>query len=198
MVGSRETGRTSELSPPPSTPTDELIAGDQPPTTNYKSLARSFILRLCVVVTLGLTFLVGVEMFTYWRGVENQHTMGPEVEGAAVQGTAEERQYWKEQQPAQKVQYEPYVLWRRAPFNGSAISIDADGIRRTLHTHCDASTFTVWMFGDSVMWGWGSPDSETIPSLVAADYERAGRQVCGARPTCAVHRLRGQPQRPRT
>jgi hypothetical protein len=28
------------------------------------------------------------------------------------------------------------------------------------------------------MWGWGSPDSETIPSLVAADYEKAGRPVC--------------------
>jgi hypothetical protein len=158
---------------------DELIAGAHlPPATNYRSLARAFLLRLCVVVTLGLTLVVGLEMFTYWRGVENQHSMGPEVEAAVVQGTAEEREYWKEQQPAQKVQYEPYVLWRRAPFNGSAISIDADGIRRTLHSHCDASTFTVWMFGDSVMWGWGSPDSETIPSLVAADYEKAGRQVC--------------------
>jgi hypothetical protein len=165
MIGSPETGRACESS-------------GIPPTTNYRSLARSFILRLCVAVTLALILVVGLELLTYWRGVENQHTMGPEVEAAVVQGTPEEREYWKEQQPAQKVQYEPYVLWRRAPFNGSAISIDADGIRRTLHTHCDASTFTVWMFGDSVMWGWGSPDSETIPSLVAADYEKAGRQVC--------------------
>ena len=34
------------------------------------------------------------------------------------------------------------------------------------------------MFGDSVMWGAGAPDAETIPSLVAADYEKAGRPVC--------------------
>jgi len=165
MIGSPEARREGELS-------------GIPPTTSYKSLLRSFVVRLCVAVTLALILVVGLELLTYWRGVENQHTMGPEVEAAVVQGTPEEREYWKEQQPAQKVQYEPYVLWRRAPFNGSAISIDADGIRRTLHTHCDASTFTVWMFGDSVMWGWGSPDSETIPSLVAADYEKAGKQVC--------------------
>jgi hypothetical protein len=165
MIGSPETQRPGESSA-------------APPTANYRSVARSFLLRLCVAVTLALIFVVGVELFTYWRGVENQHSMGPEVEAAVVEGTPEEREYWKEQQPAQKVQYEPYVLWRRAPFNGSAISIDADGIRRTLHNHCDAKTFTVWMFGDSVMWGWGSPDSETIPSLVAADYEKAGKQVC--------------------
>ena len=179
MVVSQEAGRASGSSQPPSSAKNEPIVGvHQPPPTRYGSLARAFVLRLCVAVTLGLILLVGVEGFSYWRGVENRHSMGPEVEAAVVQGTAEEREYWREQEPAQKVQYEPYVLWRRAPFNGSAISINADGIRRTLHTHCDATTFTVWMFGDSVMWGWGSPDSETIPSLVAADYGKAGRQVC--------------------
>jgi hypothetical protein len=34
------------------------------------------------------------------------------------------------------------------------------------------------MFGDSVMWGAGAPDGETIPSFVARDYERAGKPVC--------------------
>ena len=175
MTVSRETEHTSELS----RPRDEGIArAGLPPATDYKSLVSIFLVRLCVALTLALIFIVGVEMYAYRRGIENQHAMGPEVEAAVVQGTEEERQYWKEQQPAQKVQYEPYVLWRRAPFDGKAISINADGIRRTLHTHCDAATFTVWMFGDSVMWGWGSPDPETIPSLVAADYEKAGRQVC--------------------
>ena len=175
MTVSRETERTRELSRPQE---DGIAPADLPSTPDYRSLVRVFLVRLCVALTLALIFMVGFEMYAYRRGTENQHAMGPEVEAAVVQGTEEERQYWKEQQPAQKVQYEPYVLWRRAPFNGKAISINADGIRRTLHSHCDAAAFTVWMFGDSVMWGWGSPDSETIPSLVAADYERAGRQVC--------------------
>lgn len=175
MTVSRETERTSDLA---RTYDEGSARSGHPPTIDYKSLARVFFVRLCIALSLALIFIVGVEFYAYRRGVENQHAMGPEVEAAVVQGNDEERAYWKEQQPAQKVQYEPYVLWRRAPFNGKAISIDADGIRRTLHTHCDARTFTVWMFGDSVMWGWGSPDSETIPSLVAADYEKAGRQVC--------------------
>ncbi len=178
MTGPRDAGSTSELSRLPSTQDEPIAGAHQPPTINYRSVARNFLLRLCVAVTLALLLIVAVELFTYWRGVENRHSVGPEVEAAVVQGNAEEREYWREQEMAQKVQYEPYVLWRRAPFNGSAISINADGIRRTLHTHCDASTFTIWMFGDSVMWGWGSPDSETIASLLAADYERAGRQVC--------------------
>ena len=113
MIGSPETQRKGESS-------------GAPLTTNYRSIARSFFLRVCVAVTLALILVVGVELFTYWRGVENQHTIGPEVDAAVVEGTPEEREYWKEQQPAQRVQYEPYVLWRRAPFNGSAISIDAD------------------------------------------------------------------------
>jgi hypothetical protein len=171
MSGLHETGHKSEAK-------DEIAGARPSRSTGYGSLLRAFAVRLCVAATLGLLLLTAAEMYTYRRGAENQRALEPEVEGTASQGNAEERQYWIEQKPAQKVQYQPYILWRRAPFNGSAISIDAEGIRRTLHTHCDAGTFTVWMFGDSVMWGWGSPDSETIPSLVAADYEKAGKPVC--------------------
>jgi hypothetical protein len=178
MSGLQETEHKTESFLQPSTAKDEIAGARPSASTNYGSLLRAFALRLCVAVTLGLVLLTVVEMYSYWRGTENQRALEPEVEATISQGTPEEREYWIEQKAAQKVQYEPYVLWRRAPFNGSAISINADGIRQTLHTHCDARTFTVWMFGDSVMWGWGSPDSETIPSLVAADYEKAGRPVC--------------------
>jgi hypothetical protein len=178
MSGLQETGHNSESSLQLSAAKDE-IAGARPSlSTNYGSLVGAFALRLCVAVTLGLILLTAVELYSYWRGMENQRALEPEIEDTISQGTPEEREYWREQKAAQKVQYEPYILWRRAPFDGSAISINADGIRRTLHTHCDGRTFTVWMFGDSVMWGWGSPDSETIPSLVAADYEQAGQPVC--------------------
>ena len=89
-----------------------------------------------------------------------------------------ERQYWKEFKQANKVTYHPWVLWRRKPYDGQFISIDQDGIRRTLHTQCDDKAFTIWMFGDSVMWGAGAPDADTIPSYIAADYEKAGHPVC--------------------
>jgi len=70
------------------------------------------------------------------------------------------------------------VLWRRQPYQGELISIDENGVRRTLHTRCDDKALTIWMFGDSVMWGAGAPDTDTIPTLVAADYEKAGRPAC--------------------
>ena len=93
-------------------------------------------------------------------------------------GTPAEREYWKEFEQANKVTYHQYVLWRRAPYQGEVIAIDQDGVRRTMHTQCDDENFTIWTFGDSVMWGSGATDEETIPSFLARDYEKAGKPVC--------------------
>jgi hypothetical protein len=136
--------------------------------------------RLCVAVTLGVILLGAVEFYSYRRYLP---IAGDQMEPAvkldlAGGGSAAEREYWKEFEQANKVTYHQYVLWRRAPYSGEVLAIDQDGIRRTPHTQCDDKTFTIWMFGDSVMWGAGSPDEETIPSFVASDYEKAGRPVC--------------------
>lgn len=146
----------------------------------YKPLLSSFSIRLCVAVTLGLILLAAVEIYAYKR---NLHYSGDALEPAVKLelregATAEDREYWKEFLQADRVTYHQYVLWRRAPFNGKLISINQDGVRRTMHTRCDDHSFTIWMFGDSVMWGAGTPDAETIPSLVAQDYEKNGMAVC--------------------
>lgn len=86
--------------------------------------------------------------------------------------------YWREEVAAFKVLYEPYVMWRRAPFKGETIVVEDDGVRRTAHSDCSARTYTVWMFGGSTMWGAGSPDWLTIPSLLAEQYEKSGMPVC--------------------
>jgi hypothetical protein len=96
----------------------------------------------------------------------------------AENGRSGDQEYWNEFEQSNKVIYHQYVLWRRAPYQGEMISINEDGVRRTLHTQCDDKTFTIWMFGDSVMWGAGTADAETIPSLVAQDYEKTGKPVC--------------------
>lgn len=152
----------------------------QTPTMQYKSLLKYFVVRLCVAVTLGVILLGAVEFYFYRRYIPaSQDQMEPAVKlDLAEGGSAAEREYWKEFEQANKVTYHQYVLWRRAPYTGEVIAINQDGIRRTLHTQCDDKTFTIWMFGDSVMWGSGSPDDETIPSFVARDYEKAGRPVC--------------------
>jgi len=146
----------------------------------YKFLLRYFAARFCVAVTLGVILLAAVEFCSYLRYLSKAtDTLEPWVKLELAQaGSDSEREYWKEFVQASKVTYHPYVLWRRAPYPGRVLSINEDGIRRTLHTQCDDKTFTIWMFGDSVMWGAGAPDETTIPSLIAAEYEHTGRRLC--------------------
>jgi hypothetical protein len=162
------------------TESERTVDSRQTPTTHYKSLLKYFAVRLCVAVTLGVVLLGAVEFYSYRRYLPAaRDVMEPAVKlELAEGGSAAERRYWKEFEQANKVSYHQYVLWRRAPYQGEVLSINQDGVRRTLHTQCDDKTFTIWMFGDSVMWGAGAPDDETIPSFVARDYEKAGRPVC--------------------
>ena len=174
-------GQTSEVQPfVPLTTNDQTVESRQTPTTQYKPLLKYFAVRLCVAVTLGVMLLGAVEFYSYRRYLPAaRDVMEPAVQLDSAGGeSAAEREYRKEFDQANKVTYHPYVLWRRAPYQGEMLSIDQDGVRRTLHTQCDDRAFTIWMFGDSVMWGAGAPDGETIPSFVARDYEKAGRPVC--------------------
>jgi hypothetical protein len=164
----------------PLTTYDPVVESRQARSIRYWSLVRNFALRFCVAITLGLILLGAVELYSYHRyrsaGLD---TMEPAVKlDLAENGDASEREYWKEFAQANRVVYHQYVLWRRAPYQGKFLSIDQDGVRRTLYTQCDGKTFTIWMFGDSVMWGAGTPDAETIPSLVAQDYQKSGNPVC--------------------
>lgn len=166
----------------PITESDRAVESSQTSTTPYKSLLKSFAVRLCVAVTLGVLLLAAVEFYSYRRYLPaDRDVMEPAVKlDLAKGGSPAEREYWKEFEQANKVTYHQYVLWRRAPYTGEVLAIDEDGVRRTPHTQCnqDEKTFTVWTFGDSVMWGAGSPDEETIPAFIARDYEKAGRPVC--------------------
>jgi len=83
---------------------------------------------------------------------------------------------WK---PSNRYSYEAYVGWERKPFHGQTINIEEPGgVRRSANSHCDETTYTIWMFGGSTIWGYGSPDWLTIPSLLAEKYARSGRRVC--------------------
>jgi hypothetical protein len=160
--------------------TDPALESRQAAIAQYKPLLKQFALRLCVAVTLFVGLLVLVEIYSYFRylpAASDVMEMAVKLELAQNESPAE-HEYWKEFAQANKIVYHPWVLWRRKPYNGALLAIDENGVRRTLHTQCDDKTFTIWMFGDSVMWGAGAPDTETIPSLIAADYEKAGKPVC--------------------
>ncbi|HET7292890.1 MAG TPA: hypothetical protein VFM88_10730 [Vicinamibacteria bacterium] len=85
--------------------------------------------------------------------------------------------FWREQRRQMSVEYRPFGLWRSRPFEGRTIVVGGDGLRRTVHSRCPADE-TVFLFGGSSVWGFGSPDWETLPSHLAARYEAAGRPAC--------------------
>lgn len=113
-------------------------------TTPYWSLLKHFAVRLCVAVTLGLLLLAAVEFYAYLRYHPNINALelAAKLEISQNESPAE-REYWTEFKKANKVTYHPWVLWRRQSFQGEMISIDQDGVRRTLHTRCDGKTFTI-------------------------------------------------------
>lgn len=96
---------------------------------------------------------------------------------------ADQKQPWaakyrKDAQAEWNVEFEPYVGWKAKPYQGEAVVIDSDGTRRTFNSHCGRDAYTIWMFGGSTLWGEEAPDWETIPSLLAEDYQKHGQRVC--------------------
>jgi hypothetical protein len=81
-------------------------------------------------------------------------------------------QYWHEFRLVRRQRYYPYVGWRRAPFKGRTIAIDRNGVRLTPGADCSATSFKVFTFGASEMWGTGSPDWDTIPANLQKGLEK--------------------------
>ncbi len=74
-------------------------------------------------------------------------------------------------------QWEPYAYWRAAEFRGEYFNISKRGLRKTWNTieNTDegSSQYRIFMFGGSTMFGRGSPDDMTIPSIVSKKlYEK--------------------------
>ena len=82
------------------------------------------------------------------------------------------QQYWHEFRLTRTQRYYPYVGWRRAPFKGHTIEIDAEGVRVTPGADCRAQSFKVFTFGASAMWGTGAPNWGTIPAYMQQGLEK--------------------------
>jgi hypothetical protein len=92
------------------------------------------------------------------------------------------KRYWYEFRLSSKQQYYPHVGWRRAPFKGQTINVAQNGVRLTPGADCSEKSFKVFVFGESTMWGTGSPDWATIP----ANLQRLlGKKIQG--PVCVVN-----------
>jgi lysophospholipase L1-like esterase len=83
---------------------------------------------------------------------------------------------------AYKQKYYPWVVWRNAPFKGNYININEEGIRRTTGADCGPGSYTVFTFGGSTMWGYGSPDWGTIAAYLQSDLAGVKHQ-----PVCTIN-----------
>lgn len=80
--------------------------------------------------------------------------------------------YWQDHHAARRSEWHSYVYWRRAPFAGSQVNVDAHGFRVTPAT-VKAEKRTLWLFGGSTAWGTGNRDSRTLAAQLEklfADY----------------------------
>jgi lysophospholipase L1-like esterase len=86
--------------------------------------------------------------------------------------------YQEEARRAYAAQWRPYVYWRRLPYQGNYINVDANGLRLTTSMEgaapASGTPLKVFMFGGSTMWGTGVRDDFTIPSVVAKELQQKG------------------------
>lgn len=62
-----------------------------------------------------------------------------------------------------RTEYQPYIIWRRIPFKSEYTNIG--GRYQTRSSTGDGIENSTWFFGGSTMWGTGSSDKGTIPSI---------------------------------
>ena len=79
--------------------------------------------------------------------------------------------YEKELVNSYNTSWRPFVYWRRLPFKGKYININAQGLRYTTPgapVKSEGSpNLKIFMFGGSTMWGEGVRDQYTLASLVS-------------------------------
>jgi len=75
-------------------------------------------------------------------------------------------EFWKEHEKSWNMRFEPYVHWKREPFEGTYLNVDENGHRVTVKPVLSDSAKKVFVFGGSTVWGTGVMDIHTIPSIL--------------------------------
>ena len=89
----------------------------------------------------------------------------PMLARAAMPAVLDQPGYWLEHDQARDLQWRSYLYFRRLPFAGDYINVDAHGFRRTPQN--DAVNGNLWLFGGSTIWGTGVDDAHTVASALS-------------------------------
>ena len=96
----------------------------------------------------------------------------------AYSGKDWSREYRREYRNSRVMTWQPYVYWRRAPFEGRYVNIDERGLRSTWTAEgLSDDAASVFVFGGSTVWGTGARDDFPLPSHLARLFGEAGVEV---------------------
>jgi lysophospholipase L1-like esterase len=101
----------------------------------------------------------------------------PIAEADALKGAAWVALHEADRAAAKELRWVPYRYWQRAPFASDTVNIDANGVRLTVQNPSKEAARKLWLFGGSTLWGTGTPDALTIPSLLATQLSDANVQI---------------------
>lgn len=128
-----------------------------------------------VMLVLGHYLLGGAELALNLAKTGRLDKVDARYAAPVYDGFAARVPYWAEFNKAWGKHFEPYFHWRRDPFPGKFITVDAQGVRHTPKPAVKPDARKVFMFGGSTMWGTGAPDDGTIPaylqSMLGEDYD---------------------------
>jgi lysophospholipase L1-like esterase len=166
----------SQESPQPTSPPAEVPRGRSRAFYGWRGVARLVAVAATVLVIAECTSFA----ILYALALRDQAKTSPELALPAYRDQPWARTYWREHLKSSAQSYEayPFGLWRARPFAGETLNIDEMGLRRTTDTRCDDGTPVVYVFGDSVVFGVGAPDWETLPSNLAKRFAADRRPAC--------------------
>jgi hypothetical protein len=98
----------------------------------------------------------------------------PAYEGAEYDPVETWNELWRATD--EWLSYQPYTVWSRRD-HGRLVSLDSEGNRTTKYGSDEPGAPELWMFGGSTTWGMGVPDTETMPSRLAALFTDWGLDV---------------------
>lgn len=137
--------------------------------------------RIALMVGATLFFLLLLETVSYWAVRRYDARTAPVPELAWLEADAYSEADWVEPYLNDyfriRLRWEPYLYWRRRPFESQWINVDEQGIRRTAPGRvapAGEKTPRIFVFGGSTTWGEGARDDATIPSHLARTLAEAG------------------------
>lgn len=142
-----------------------------------KAMAR-FIGQLWIAFGVALLLLLLLEQLVRAvlpvnaRAQFGAGTMPDRERAAAVAADAWTGDYWREHEAARHTRWRSYVYWRRQPFDGDLIDVDAHGFRVTPRV-ADAA-HTIWLFGGSTAWGTGNRQIGTLAAALQMTLSERG------------------------